>query len=177
MSTVDRCATDAASRFAGARFPGASLVMLCGSWARGRAHADSDLDLIVVDPALDGDVLFEGALFESWVVEVCALPPERVETFFRASAEHRSVADEEVVAVAAQCHSQLALAVIDAARAWRGERKALRRTLVEIAPGVAEKLDAALRAACLGDRAPLLEAGHQILESLGGSQRTYVERY
>jgi hypothetical protein len=34
-----------------------------------------------------------------------------------------------------------------------------------------------LRAACHGDRRPLLQTGRQILEGLGGSQRTYVERY
>jgi hypothetical protein len=237
--TVDRDqarATEVARRFVRARFPGASLAMLCGSWARGCAHADSDLDLIVVDAGLDGEVLFEGALFESWVVEVCVLPPERVASFFGSSAEHRSapipkqaldgivvigdeaaaeqlraiakqvldkgprplneneglelrwsltclladlahVADDEVVAVAAQCHTQLARAVIDGARAWRGERKVMRRALREIAPAVADALDAGLRAACEGDRGPLLEVGEQILERLGGHQRTYVERY
>jgi hypothetical protein len=209
--------------------------MLCGSWARGRAHADSDLDLIVVDAGLD-DVLCEGARFESWIIEVCALPPHRVESFFRASAEYRNapvpkqaldgivisgdaevakqlqavarqvvergphalnelealelrwnltcllsdlahVADDEVLAVAAQCHTKLAHAVLDRAHAWRAENKALRRAVLEIAPEIADELDAGLRAACLGDRRPLLQTGKAILESLGGSQRTYVERY
>lgn len=229
-------ATEAARRFSNARFPGASLTMLCGSWARGCAHPNSDLDLIVVDPGLDDEVLFEGVLFESWIIEVCALPPHRVESFFRGSAEYRNcpipkqaldgilvigdsaaakelqaiakqvlergpqplsekealdlrwnltvlladlarLPEDEVLAVAAQCHTQLAQAVIDGARAWRGERKALRRALLEIAPAVAEDLDAGLRAACQGDRLPMLQTGLQILERLGGSQRTYVERY
>jgi hypothetical protein len=229
-------AIDAAKRFSNARFPGASLTMLCGSWARGCAHPESDLDLIVVDSGLNDEVLFEGALFESWIVEVCALPPHRVEAFFRGSAEYRNcpipkqaldgivvigdaaaakeiqaiarevvergpqplsekealdlrwnltvlltdlarLADGEVLAVAAQCHTQLAQAVIDGARGWRGERKALRRALLEIAPAIAAELDDGLRAACRGDRGPLLRTGQRILESLGGSQRTYVERY
>lgn len=228
-------AIEAARRFSRVRFPGASLTMLCGSCARGRAHSDSDLDLIVLDAGLD-EILCEGVVFESWIVEVCALPPRRVESFFRACAEYRTapipkqaldgivvlgdaaaaehlqaiakevldrgpqalsenealdlrwnltclltdlshVAQDDVLAVAAQCHTQLAQAVIDRARAWRGGRKALRAALLEIAPAIAEELDAGLRAACRGDRLPLLQTGLQILETLGGNQRTYVERY
>lgn len=86
------------------------------------------------------------------------------------------VADNEVLALAAQCYSQLALAALDSARAWRGERKGLRRALVESAPALAQRLDDALRAAVQGSRLPLLQTGHEILEALGGSRRTYVER-
>src|ERR1051326_3160093 len=82
-------AIGAARRFSTTRFPGGSLTLLCGRWARGHAHSDSDLDLIVLDSGLD-EILCEGVVFESWIVEVCALPPHRVEPFFRASAECRS---------------------------------------------------------------------------------------
>lgn len=230
-----RQAVDAARRFCEARFAGAALALLCGSWARGSAHVDSDLDLFVLDDGMK-EILFEGVQFDDWIVEVCALSTLRMEAFFRSSALHRSapipkqvldgililgeqdtaavvkglawtvleegpqplsakenldlrwnltcllsdlshVADAEVLAVAAQCHSQLALAALDGARHWRGERKALRRTLLTIAPGVVERLDHGLRAAVQGDRLPLLEIGREILGALGGSQRTYVERF
>lgn len=235
-SRIDlRQAVEAARRFAEQRFPRASLVLLCGSWARGCAHEDSDLDVIVLDSEMDA-ILFEGVHFESWLVEVCALPPDRIDAFFRGSSQYRSapvprqaldgilvvgdraaatqlkdlarevleqgphpmdekealdlrwnltclladlahVADDEVVALAAQCHSQLALAALDSARAWKAERKGLRRALVEIAPALGERLDDALRAAVQGNRLPLLQTGHEILEALGGSRRTYVERF
>ena len=51
-------AIEAARRFSQSRFPGSSLTLLGGSWARGDAHAESDLDLVVVDSGLN-DVNFE----------------------------------------------------------------------------------------------------------------------
>ncbi len=224
-----------AHRFAQQRYPDARLALVCGSWARGCAHQDSDIDLFVIDSTVN-DLLFEGLFFDSCLIEVCALPPQRVETFFASSARNRSApvphqvlngivvagmlgyaeevkaaarsvlahgpdelntvekldlrwqltallhdlthaAAEEVPALAAQCHTQLAQAAIDAARGWRGERKTLRRALRQSLPALVEPLDAALIDAIQGDRQPMLKIGHQILEQLGGRQRTYLERY
>lgn len=224
-----------ARRFVAQHFPAASLGMLCGSWAHGNAHEDSDLDLFIVDATIP-DLLFAGLSFEEMIIEVCALAPQRVESFFTNSAQYRSapvprqvlaglvvhgelsyaaqiknsaqrilaagpqalteaelldlrwrltallndlahVAIEEVPAVAAQCHTQLALAVIDRERGWRGERKTLRSALAEVAPALVARLDEGLVAACHGDRQPLLTIGRQILATLGGCQRTYLERY
>lgn len=224
-----------ARRFVAARFPTAALVLLCGSWARGDAHEDSDLDLFIVDATVP-DLLFEGLCFEEMCIEVCALAPQRVEPFFTRSAQHRSapvprqvldglvvhgerryaaqlknraqqilsagpqaldetelldlrwrltallndlahVPIDEVPALAAQCHTQLALAAIDRERGWRGERKTLRRALAEVAPDLVGRLDEGLVAACGGDRQPLLTMGRELLAKLGGAQRTYLERY
>lgn len=225
---------DTARRFSNASFPRASVVFLCGSWARGQAHADSDIDLVVVDT--DGtDILFQGVVFEFWVIEVCAIPPVRIESFFNESkkwrsapvvhqivdaivvtgdldlarqiqeAAHRIVrdgpnalsevemldvrwnltvlledlkhADEtEIPSLAAQCHTALARASLDGARSWRGDRKTLRRALAGILPDVARRLDQGLISACHGDRHSLLQIGHEILASIGGPARTYVER-
>lgn len=228
-------AIQSARRFVKQRFPNASLGLLCGSWARHNAHEDSDLDLFVVDSRLN-DLLFEGLLFDAWLIEVCALSPERIDPFLAASAYHRSApvprqvldgivicgepdyaeqikerarrvlaegpqalddaekldlrwrltallndlahaSAEELPALAAQCHTQLAQAAIDAARGWRGERKTLRRALAEAVPDLVDRLDAGLIAACLGNRQLLLHIGHEILNDLGGWQRTYLERY
>lgn len=224
-----------ARRFVAQRFPDASLVLLCGSWARGDAHEDSDLDLFIVDATVP-DLLFEGLRFEEMIIEVCALAPQRVEPFFTGSAQHRSapvprqvldglvvhgepryaaqikncaqrilaagpqaldepellelrwrltallndlahVPTDEVPALAAQCHTQLALAAIDRERGWRGERKTLRRALAEVAPDLVARLDEGLVTACGGDRQQLLTIGRELLAKLGGSQRTYLERY
>lgn len=228
-------AIDTVRRFCDASFPGASLVLLCGSWARGQARADSDLDVIVVDPGMS-DILCQAVTFDSWLIEVCALPPARIEHFFGEGKQHRSapvvnqvldaiivsgdkalarqiretalrvlrdgpnplsdverlelrwgltallndlahVTVSEVPAVAAQCHTALARASLDSACAWRGERKALRQALVQASPALAERLDQGLIAACQGDRQPLFEVGQEVLAALGGTQRTYVERY
>ena len=82
-------AIDAVGRYCDATYPGATLVLLCGSWVRGQAHDDSDIDVLVLDPNM-ADVLFEGVLFDSWLIEVCALSPAHVADFFRSSALSRS---------------------------------------------------------------------------------------
>lgn len=230
-----KTAIDAVNRYCHATYPEATLVLLCGSWARDAAHDDSDLDVLVLDPGMT-EILFEGVEFESWLIEVCALPPARLPDLFRASTRHRSapvphqvvdgivvrgdeaVAREvedaarqvlgdgpaplsdaerlevrwtltallrdlehatvpEVPALAAQCHTATAKAVVDTAGGWRAERKALRRALVETEPGTAERLDDGLRRACQGAPAPLLTLGREILATLGGEQYTYTERY
>jgi hypothetical protein len=193
------------------------------------------LDVVVIDPTMH-DVLFQGVVFESWLIDVCALPPARVEPFFRDSAQHRSApvphqvvdaiivrgdeatarmvqdlarqvlregpvplsdaerlelrwtltallhdlahaAPADVPMLAAQCHTKLAQAALDGARAWRGDRKALRSALTAAVPGLAERLDQALLAACGEAPEPLVALGHEILNSLGGALRTYSERY
>jgi len=83
----------------------------------------------------------------------------------------------QVPALAAQCYTDLAQAAFDAAGAWRRERKLLRRALVQVLPGMAERLDEGLRRACEADRGPMLDVGREVVESLGGELRTYVERY
>jgi predicted nucleotidyltransferase len=82
-------AVDAVHRYSDACFPDASLVLLCGSWARCAAHDDSDLDVVVLDPGMT-DVLFQSVTFESWLIEVCALSPARVADLFSAGRQHRS---------------------------------------------------------------------------------------
>lgn len=83
----------------------------------------------------------------------------------------------EIPALAAQCHTQVAQAAIGTVRGWRGDRKTLRRSLIQAVPNLAEQLDSALVEAIHGNRKPMLTIGYQVLEKLGGSQRTYRERY
>lgn len=75
------------------------------------------------------------------------------------------------------CHTQIAQAAIDSVCGWRGERKTLRRALAEAAPDLVDRLDDGLVIACHGDRQLLLDIGHEVLNDLGGCQRTYLERY
>ena len=232
---TQKAAVSAARRYCAAHYPDAELVLLCGSWARGTAHSDSDIDIVVLDPGVS-ELIFEGVTFESWLLEVCALSPEGVSGLFDAARRNRSapvphqvldavlvLGDEataqrvkdkarrvlregpeplseeerlelrwslttllldlqhsdsaEIPALAAQCHTDLAKAALDAAGAWRGERKTLRNALAQILPEVTERLDEGLRRACQGDPDPLLVTGREILRSLGGELRTYVERY
>lgn len=234
MRTQD-AALSAARRYCAEHYPDAKLVLLCGSWARGTAHDDSDIDIVVLNPGMS-ELVFEGATFESWLVEVCALSPERVSDLFDAAKGNRSapvphqvldgvlvLGDEitakrikdmalrvisdgpkplsqeeqlelrwslttllldlqhaetaELPALAAQCYTDLAMAALDAAKAWRGERKTLRRALAQIYPEMAKRLDEGLRHACQGDPNPLVDVGRAVLKSLGGELRTYVERY
>ena len=226
--------TTIATRFVQHRCPNACLAFLGGSWARNCPHADSDLDIVAVDPDAR-EIVFEGVFFESFLVELCIVPAVRLKSFFGDSRLYRSApvprqvaegivlvgargaamevkglavrvleegptalsADEnldvrwnltclladlahvppdEALAVAAQCHTQIAKAALDGARAWRGERKALRRAVSATSPMLAEELDEGLRAILDGDRSPLLRLGHRVLTALGGAQRTYLER-
>lgn len=82
-------ALEAARQFVHEHFPKASLVLLGGSWAVGQAHGDSDLDLVVIDESVER-VFFEGVAFDGWIVEVCAISPNYVQTFFESSAKYRS---------------------------------------------------------------------------------------
>lgn len=85
--TIDE-AKRVAERYAAAHFPKALAVLLGGSWARGEAHADSDLDIVILDETVDR-VLFEGVQFEDWIVDVCALNPGHAQVFFDDSARYR----------------------------------------------------------------------------------------
>ncbi len=82
-------ALETARRFSEEQFPFASLVLLCGSWATGRAHPDSDLDLVVLDESVER-VFFEGISYEGWIIEVCAIGLNYVREFFEESAKYRS---------------------------------------------------------------------------------------
>lgn len=181
----------AARAFAVERYPAASLVFLGGSWAGGSAHADSDLDVVIVDETADS-VSFEGTTFGGFVVEACVLPSAIAQSFFKGSAEHRSAAvppqvvdglllvgDERLAsdirrsaedalaagpkplsegeigelryelsllldlhhaapealrALAAFSHVALSRAVLDLNRAWRADRKSLRKAVATIDP-------------------------------------------
>lgn len=70
-------------------YPEASLVLLCGSWARHTAHSDSDVDLFILDPSMN-DLHFEGRVFDSWLIEACVLSPQRVQELFSSSARSRT---------------------------------------------------------------------------------------
>ena len=82
-------AIENARRLADERFPNATTVFLGGSWASGTAHADSDLDIVVIDETA-ATVSFEGIEFQNGIVEVCVIPPSRAATFFQESAKYRS---------------------------------------------------------------------------------------
>ncbi|MCB0105417.1 MAG: nucleotidyltransferase domain-containing protein [Caldilineaceae bacterium] len=82
-------AIDTTQRYVQQYYPTASLVLLCGSWARHYAHEDSDIDLFVVDEAVE-ELRFAGVLFDTWLIEVCALAPQRIEELFAAAAYNRS---------------------------------------------------------------------------------------
>ncbi|MEW6751784.1 MAG: nucleotidyltransferase domain-containing protein [Candidatus Latescibacterota bacterium] len=101
-----------AQTFCRARFPAHTVALLGGSWACGCARPGSDLDLLVIDPTVPG-LRFEGVEFEGWLVEVCALPPERLEGFFRACADHRSapVPQQAVESVVLRGDAQAVLAI------------------------------------------------------------------
>lgn len=234
----EKCLNDAIDvtlRFCREKHPEHVCAFLGGSWARACAHEESDLDLVVVDPTVKG-VRFEGLMYHSWLVDVCALAPKEIENLFQSSATYRSapimyqVMDaivvsgdskiatsikeramelliagpkpltpvenhdlrwnltalltdlkfataEEVPALAAQCYLKLADAALAISNVWRGERKSLRRAVCRAKPEIANKLDVALVAACQGDRAQILAIGSELLQELGGSERTYVEIY
>ncbi|MCB0061949.1 MAG: nucleotidyltransferase domain-containing protein, partial [Caldilineaceae bacterium] len=59
MRTRD-AAISAARRYCAEHYPNAKLVLLCGSWARGTAHGDSDIDIVVLNPGMS-ELVFEGA--------------------------------------------------------------------------------------------------------------------
>lgn len=224
-------AKNAVQRYAATHFPEALAVLLSGSWARGEAHDGSDLDIIVIDESVER-VLFEGAVYENWIIDVCVLNPIHAKTFFEDSAGYRSapiahqmsdsiliVGDaslaeqirvmaidalaqgpdpisesdrlemrfyltllredlahasaETLPALAAYSHVQLSKAVLDLARHWRAERKALRRALVEVDHIFAKRLDDALVDAIQGNPSLMIVACSEVISSLGGSQRTY----
>ncbi len=86
--TIDQ-AKETTRRYAAERFPKASVVLLAGSWAGGTAHADSDLDIVIIDETVDR-VFFEGTEYGDWIIEVCAVHPSHAESFFSDSSRHRS---------------------------------------------------------------------------------------
>jgi predicted nucleotidyltransferase len=238
---MERCMIDqssvrgVATRYCATCYPDAEMVFLCGSWARGTAHEQSDIDLVVLSPTANG-LFFEGVSFESWLIEVCVLSIDSLPRLFSSARKNRTapvlhqlldalllVGDDDtgqrvkrmardalaegpkpltveemadlrwsltallldlqhgqpevIPALAAQCYVTFARAALDAAGAWQGERKALRRALVQTAPEIVERLDRGLRDACAGDVSCMRAVGSEILESLGGQLRTYAERY
>lgn len=82
-------ASEATRLYADVHFPDALAVFLAGSWARNRAHADSDLDIIVIDRTVNR-VMFEGTQYNGWIVDVCAINPDHTKSFFYGSAYYRS---------------------------------------------------------------------------------------
>lgn len=109
------------------------------------------------------------------------LPPEeRDELRWQLSTwlvELRHAAPHELPALSAQCYCLLAKALLSANRQWQGEGKSLHRLLALAFPELAERLDAALVAACNGNRAPLFGLGQELLQQIGGPLRTYKETY
>lgn len=76
-------------QYATVHFPNAQAVLLAGSWARGEAHKDSDIDVVIIDEGIDR-VIFEGVQFDEWIIEACVLNPRHASTFFTDSAKYRS---------------------------------------------------------------------------------------
>jgi hypothetical protein len=64
-------------------------VLLSGSWAKGEAHSDSDLDIVIIDETIER-VVFEATQYEDWIIDVCVLNPSHAKTFFENSAKYRS---------------------------------------------------------------------------------------
>ena len=84
---------------------------------------------------------------------------------------------KEIPAIAAQCHTSLAKAVIDARGGWRGEEKTLRPALARVDPLVADRLDEGLILACRGNTLSLIQLCREVIDSLGGELRTYFTQY
>jgi predicted nucleotidyltransferase len=82
-------AIDTSRHFVIDKFPHAIVAFLGGSWARGQAHIGSDLDICVVDAKLP-KLFFEGLTFENWIIDLCAIPQERVPSFLFDAARYRS---------------------------------------------------------------------------------------
>ena len=81
---------------------------------------------------------------------------------------------EVLTGVAAFTHVALSKALIDLSRAWRADRKSLRKAVAALDPNFANELDAALIEACAGHRGPIVALCERILGYVGGSQRTYT---
>ena len=88
----------------------------------------------------------------------------------------RHVPDNGLVSLAALCHSQFGLAMLDASGNWRADRKSLSRSLDSHDADFKRRLDEALTSACNGERDLLIGIGEDVLAKLGGPQRTY-ERF
>ena len=86
------------------------------------------------------------------------------------------VPDNGLVSLAALCHSQFGLAMLDASGNWRADRKSLSGSLDSHDSDFKRRLDDALVSACNGERDPLISIGEAVLARLGGPQRTY-ERF
>jgi hypothetical protein len=91
--------------------------------------------------------------------------------------ELKHVSSNELPAMSAQCYILLAKTMLAFNRIWQGERKSLHRNMSKSLPEITERLDASLVASCNGDLEPLLDLGQEILQDIGGSIRTYTERY
>lgn len=107
-------------------------------------------------------------------------PEERDELRWKLSTllvELQHVGPEELPALSAQCFCLMAKALLAVNRHWQGEGKSLHRLLAHAFPELTERLDAALAAACAGNPGPLSEFGQEVLHQIGGSLRTYTERY
>lgn len=89
----------------------------------------------------------------------------------------RNSAPLGIPALAAQCHTALANAVIDIEGGWRGEEKTLRPALAKVDPLMADKLDEGLILACQGDTSILIKLSEQVIDRLGGEVRTYFVEY
>ncbi len=73
-------AKDVVRRYCRSAYPEASLILLCGSWSRNTANEDSDIDILVLDPATV-DYVFTCVQFESWLLEICVVSPENFDNY------------------------------------------------------------------------------------------------
>ena len=224
-------AIETAHKYLNKKHPNAEAAFLCGSWAKGTAHENSDIDIIVIDPRLD-DVFFEGCEFGGWIIEICSFPESLAQQFFSKSSKSRSApvpaqllhgvqimgeqtigktikqyaADaiskgptpytseelaelrweltmlltdlkndpgQNIISLAALCHSKFSLAILNISGNWRADRKMLSKSLNSHDPVIKISLDQALIEACNGNKQPLVEIGEDVLERLGGPLRTY----
>ncbi|MFN7309338.1 MAG: nucleotidyltransferase domain-containing protein [bacterium] len=236
MQTEDKeRALDLAARFCNERHPACEAAFLCGSWARGQQHDGSDIDLVIVDPAVAGQ-RFEGIWFMGHVLDTCVAEYNALVRLFEECVAYRSapvpqqmmdciqvrgspdlgaklkrLAAEVVVggpapltdserrelrweistlmvelrhasaadlfSLSAQCHVQLSRAWLAIANARRCERKHLARAVENSNPERSARLDRALLRCCAGDRDEMLRLAGELLEPLGGFDRTYCEVY
>jgi hypothetical protein len=82
-------AAHVALQFCKKHFPTTDAAFLCGSWARGNQHEASDIDLVIIDPAVRG-MHFEGVEFMGFLIDACAVSQPSLLTLFQGCAAHRS---------------------------------------------------------------------------------------
>lgn len=81
---------------------------------------------------------------------------------------------EALTGIAAFAHVALSKAVIDLSRAWRADRKSLRKAVATLDSNFANDLDAAVIEACAGNRASIVRMCARVLDSIDGPKRTYT---